>query len=116
LIREQTVWIAQIIIRRFADALLVVDILGGLVRVSQDGLLTIKYIRNNKIRLIRLKSGRSLVPLASDDHRTIHFTSIGIDIRNSRGLTMFVRVNEKTATFPISTFSSYGDGEELTLL
>lgn len=86
---------------------------GSPVHINQDGLITIKYRYDTRIKTIQIKFGSSVIPQNYLDLRTIHFTESGIDIRNSQGTTLYANGNPKAATITRDSFSGYASGTDI---
>lgn len=89
------------------------DLNGSNIRISPHGEVQIRYYPSEspaKVEKLTWKSGPSLIPDGPGDTRTIHFTTEGIDIRNTAGETIYLqtrRPSNSKATFPRSTFRTY---------
>ena len=91
---------------------------GSKIWINHDGTLTIKYrnFETIEVESLRMRVGYLFVPLVREDIRTIHFTEVGIDIRDSLGAPILGEKDGRTVTFPLSSFDARENGPKLVSL
>lgn len=115
LMQKQMNWLTDISKRGCKLTVMGIEHLdGSVVHINSHGLITLKVLRNkDNIQTLQLKTGSSLAPRTYLDTRTIHFTALGIDIRDQAGKTLYLREKDRGATILTSEFPRYLCGNVL---